>query len=252
MLQEERKNIILQELSCRSIVKLEELATLLNVSVDTVRRDLKALDRAGLIQYVRGGAKALRESQQFSHFNGRKVLHNDLKREAARKAVLRIHKGDTIMLNAGTTTTILAEEIARAGIVCTLITNNIAAAEAASNSPECSIHLIGGEWDSEERSTWGSRCLRETETYFPDICFLAVNALDCQAGLTDFRFHEIPIMQVMAKNAWKTIAVMDSTKLDLMAKKQIFPLRQTPLVLMDDNVSTETRDRYCRAGLIIE
>ena len=59
MIQEERKHIILQELSRTSVVKLEDLSQQLNVSIDTVRRDLKALDRAGLVQYIRGGAKAV-------------------------------------------------------------------------------------------------------------------------------------------------------------------------------------------------
>jgi DeoR/GlpR family transcriptional regulator of sugar metabolism len=252
MIQEERKNLILQELNRTSVVKLEDLSERLRVSIDTVRRDLKALDRAGLVQYIRGGAKAVQDSLQFSHFSGRKIIHNELKRETARKALQLIKRDDVIMLNSGTTTTILAEEIGRSGITCVLITNNIAAAEAASCNTTCRIHLIGGEWDSSEQSTWGSCCLREAETYFPDICFLAVNSLDSQNGLTDFRFHEIPIMQIMAKNAWKTVAVMDSTKLNRLAKKQVFPLMKTPLILMDNQVTSEDKQIYLRAGIRIE
>lgn len=167
MIQEERKHIILQELSRASVVKLEDLSQQLNVSIDTVRRDLKALDRAGLVQYIRGGAKAVHESHQFAHFNGRKVIHNELKREAARKAVQLIQPNDLVMLNSGTTTTILAEEIAQADLTCSIVTNNIAAAEAAAANPKCRIHLLGGDWDGAEQSTWGSRCLREAATYFP-------------------------------------------------------------------------------------
>ena len=251
MIQEERKNLILQELTRTSVVKLEDLARQLDVSIDTVRRDLKALDRAGLVQYIRGGAKAVHEPHQFAHYNGRKVVHAELKREAARKAVRLIKAGDLVMLNAGTTTTILAEEIAKAGISCSIVTNNIAAAEAASAGAACRIHILGGDWDGPEQSTWGSRCLREAETFFPDICFLAVNSLDVRTGLTDFRYHEIPIMQAMARNAWKTIAVMDSTKLDRLAKKQVFPLAQTPPIVMDNDIAPEDRQRYCQGGIQI-
>jgi len=251
MIQEERKNVILQELTRTSVVKLEDLAEKLNVSIDTVRRDLKALDRAGLVQYIRGGAKSVQESQQFSHFNGRKVVHNELKREACRKALQLIHQNDVIMLNSGTTTTILAEELGQTNITCTLVTNNIAAAEAASVNSNCHIHLLGGEWDGSEQSTWGSRCLREAAQFFPDICFLAVNSLDLQAGLTDFRFHEIPIMQTMSQNAWKTVAVMDSTKLNRLAKKQVFPLEKTPTIMMDNKVTQEDKDQYLKMGIHI-
>lgn len=252
MIQEERKHIILQELSRASVVKLEDLSQQLNVSIDTVRRDLKALDRAGLVQYIRGGAKAVHESHQFAHFNGRKVIHNELKREAARKAVQLIQPNDLVMLNSGTTTTILAEEIAQADLTCSIVTNNIAAAEAAAANPKCRIHLLGGDWDGAEQSTWGSRCLREAETYFPDICFLAVNSLDVQSGLTDFHFREIPIMQAMARNAWKTYAVMDSTKLDRLAKKQVFPLAQTPVIIMDSDIGADDLQRYKDGGIEIQ
>lgn len=156
------------------------------------------------------------------------------------------------MLNSGTTTTILAEEIAQADIACSIVTNNIAAAEAAAVNPKCHIHLLGGEWDGSELSTWGNRCLREAETYFPDICFLAVNSLALQSGLTDFRLHEIPIMQAMARNAWKTYAVMDSTKLDRLAKKQVFPLSQTPVVIMDSDIGDDDLQRYRDGGIEIQ
>lgn len=251
MIQEERKNLILQELTRTSVVKLEDLATKLHVSIDTVRRDLKALDRAGLVQYIRGGAKSVQESQQFSHFNGRKVVHNEQKREACRKALQLINQNDVITLNSGTTTTILAEELGQTNIACTIITNNIAAAEAASVNLNCHIHLIGGEWDGSEQSTWGSQCLREANHYYPDLCFLAVNAIDLQAGLTDFRFHEIPIMQAMAQNAYKTYAVMDSTKLNRLAKKQVFLLEQTPNIIMDDAVTAEDKEQYLKQGIHI-
>lgn len=249
MIQEERKNLILQELTRAPVVKLEDLAEKLHVSIDTVRRDLKALDRAGLVQYIRGGAKSAQESPQFSHFNGRKVIHNELKREACRKALALINPNDVVMLNSGTTTTILAEELGQVTLSCTLITNNIAAAEAASTNTNCQIHLLGGEWDGAEQSTWGSRCLREAGQFFPDLCFLAINSLDLQAGLTDFRFHEIPIMQTMAQNAYKTYAVMDSTKLNRLAKKQVFPLDKTPSIIMDTAVTDADKAHYLVQGI---
>jgi DeoR/GlpR family transcriptional regulator of sugar metabolism len=59
-------------------------------------------------------------------------------------------------------------------------------------------------------------------------------------------------MQIMAKNAWKTVAVMDSTKLNRLAKKQVFPLMKTPLILMDNQVTSEDKQIYLRAGIRIE
>lgn len=251
MIQEERKNFILAELTRTSVVKFEDLAPRLHVSVDTIRRDLKLLEREGLLQCIRGGAKALNESPQYYHFKGRKIVHTDLKREASRKALQLLHPDDVIMLNSGTTNTIFAEELAQTGLACTIITNNIAAAEAASMNPNCQIQIIGGDWDASEQSSWGGRCLRELRHFYPDICILSINSLHKEAGMTDFRFHEIPIIQTMQTIAHQTVAVMDSTKLDRTAKELVFRPVDCPPVIMDDHIPDAVKIDYNLSGFHI-
>ena len=87
MLYNERAEIILQQLQLQSTVKVNELSQLLKVSVDTVRRDLKAMEQAGLIKCLRGGACLPESLPSLSNFQGREVIHSDLKREAAKKAL---------------------------------------------------------------------------------------------------------------------------------------------------------------------
>lgn len=251
MIQEERKSLILQALSQSPVLKLEPLAETLGVSVDTIRRDLKAMDRDGLLQYVRGGAKAIRPAEQFYPFKGREIINIDRKKEASRKALEWVKKGDVIFLNSGTTNTILAGELARAGIPCTIITNNLAAATAAAESPRCTVRLIGGRLDGAEQSTCGSECVQAVSRVFPDLCFLSLNSLHTEAGLTDFRLEEIPIIQTLCRNARHTAAVMDSTKLDRVAKRQVFPPREAPPIFMDNAVRPEDKARYLAAGLRI-
>lgn len=84
MLYHEREEIILQQIQLQSTVTISELRELLHVSLDTVRRDLKAMERAGLIKRVRGGACMPEADGVFSNFKGREVIHSDLKREASR------------------------------------------------------------------------------------------------------------------------------------------------------------------------
>lgn len=251
MIQEERKSLILQALSRSPVLKLEALADMLGVSVDTIRRDLKAMDREGLLQYIRGGAKAIRPAEQFYPFKGREIINIDRKKEASRKALEWVKKGDVIFLNSGTTNTILAGELARAGIPCTVVTNNLAAATAAAESPCCAVRLVGGRLDGAEQSTCGSECEQAVSRFFPDLCFLSVNALHTEAGLTDFRLEEIPIIQTLCRNARHTAAVMDSTKLDRVAKRQVFPPREAPPIFMDNAVRPEDKARYLAAGLRI-
>lgn len=251
MLQEERKNLILKELEKSSVARLEDLAELLQVSVDTVRRDLKSMDKAGLIQYVRGGATAIHGSDQFYNFKGRQIIHIPEKQAASQKALAAVTAGDLILLNSGTTNTVFAAELAKSRIPCTVVTNNSAAAAAAAVSPYCKVRLLGGDYDVEEQSTYGSRCLAEIEKLHPDLCFLSINSIDLDTGYTDFRSQEIPLIRAMVRIAPRSAAIMDSTKLGRCAKEEIFPLPALPLIYMDDGAPKETKEAYAAAGVEI-
>ena len=80
MLYNERAEVILQQLKLQSTVKVGELSQLLQVSVDTVRRDLKAMEQAGLVKCLRGGACLPESLSALSNFEGREGIHSDLKR----------------------------------------------------------------------------------------------------------------------------------------------------------------------------
>ena len=90
MLYTKRVEFILQELQLGKSVKVADLSKTLQVSVDTIRRDLKALEQEGLIKYVRGGACLPDSMLSFSNFTGREIVNAQLKREASRKALAYI------------------------------------------------------------------------------------------------------------------------------------------------------------------
>ena len=71
-------------------------------------------------------------------------------------------------------------------------------------------------------------------------------------GYTDFRFSEIGVLQTLAARAKKSVAVMDSSKLGRQSKKQIFPLDQVDVLVMDDGVSEKMKKRYAAAGVEIQ
>lgn len=252
MLYTERKELIMKQLSLKPIVVITELAKTFEVSIDTIRRDLKSMEQEGLLKCVRGGACLPDDSMQFSNFSGREIIHSDLKREAAQKAISHIHNGDIIMLNSGTTNTILAQELVSSQLECSVVTNNIAAVSVLSAKTNIHTIVLGGELDPLERSTYGSQCENELMTYYPDICFLSINALHVQNGFTDFRLHEINIMQQMVKRAKKTYAVMDSSKLNTTSKRLAFSVGEISSVIVDNHVSPKIISQYAAAGISIQ
>ena len=252
MLYNERVELILQQLQLQSAVKVTELSQLLQVSVDTVRRDLKAMEQGGLIKYVRGGACLPDTMLAFSNFTGREIIHIEEKRQAARKALAYIKEGDVVALNSGTTNTVLAQELAAVSQRFTVVTNNYAALNILMQNPSIRLVAVGGTVDPLERSTFGTVCEREFETYRPDVAFLSVNAVNYQDGFTDFRLDEIGVIQLLSRISRKVIAVMDSSKLGKRSKQVALAPDQVDLVLMDGGISPEVREEYQKKGILIQ
>ena len=247
----ERAELIMQQLQLQSTVKVGELSKLLHVWVDTIRRDLKAMEQEGLIKYIHGGACLPESMTPFMNFTGREIVNSDLKREASRKALSFVKEGDVIALNSGTTNTVLSQELITLNKKITVVTNNYAAINVLMQSNYIQLVAIGGEIDSLERSTYGTTCEREFSQYYPDIAFLSINAINYEDGFTDFRFNEIGVIQLLAKTAKRVIAVMDSSKLGKCSKKKVLSNEQVDTVIMDGNVSEDMRKKYKKHGTTI-
>ena len=252
MLQNERIEWILKQLQLRGTVKVGEISEALQVSVDTVRRDFRNMEQNGLIRCVHGGACLPDPLLSIAGFTAREVAHEEQKREAAVKALRYIQKGSIIALNSGTTNTVLAREIARSCEGITVVTNNLAAAEELIKNSLIRLIVIGGEVDHTERSTYGYTCEREFRSYYPDVCFLSINAVNETEGYTDFRLSEIGILQMLSECSKQVIAVMDSSKLGKRSKKSVFPASRVDRLIMDNGVTEEQRQRYRSCGIEIE
>ncbi|MFR5601224.1 MAG: DeoR/GlpR family DNA-binding transcription regulator [Lachnospiraceae bacterium] len=243
--------MILKQVQMHTVVKVPDLTRLLGVSVDTVRRDLKLLEQNGQIKCVRGGACLPDSLAALLNFKGREIIHSDLKQEAAAKAMLMVQPGMTIALNSGTTNTILAQKLAFRGDAVTVITNNLAAIQILIQNPAVHLISIGGMVDSTEQSTYGTVCEQEFGTHFPDLAFLSINAVNEQDGFTDFRYHEMGVIRLLAERARKKVAVMDSSKLGKKSKQKVLGLDQVDLLLMDGEIPKEVKKRYEKYGLTI-
>lgn len=251
MLYTERVEFIVQQLQLCGNVKVNELAKAMQVSLDTVRRDLKSMEKEGLVKYVRGGACLPETLDSIAHFSGREVVNISLKRQAAVKALTFILPGSVIALNSGTTNMVLAQEIVKRFSDITVVTNNIAAANVLMQNSAIHTILAGGDVDAMERSTYGHICEKEIACYHPDCAFLAINAVNDTVGYTDFRFSEISVMQILAERSKRTIAVMDSSKLGKQSKKQIFPLKSVDVLVLNDIPET-IKERYAAVGVTIK
>ncbi len=256
MLYNDRKMKILELFQKKPTLKVTELSQELGVSVDTVRRDLKMMEKDTLLKCIHGGAILNADTcgvHQYGSFNAREISNKDYKRQAAKKAVQEIHKEDLVFIGAGTTSCILAEEIATACSNITVVTNSIEVSHIFSEirSEEIQLILLGGILNKPEKSLYGPQCEKEIAQYFPDICFLSINAVDTEHGFTDFRLLDVSIMQAAQKNSSRVVAVMDSSKFDCCSQKQIFKPEDVDVVYTDNTIQKDVILRYRECGFSV-
>lgn len=251
MLYQEREAYIKRELEKKSFVKTMDLVNIMDVSIDTIRRDLKKMEDKGLLKCARGGATSIDNITVISTFHEREIKNIELKREAAKKAIMMIKENSTIALNSGTTNTILASEMLSLKFPFTVITNNLSVIQILKSSPFIDVICIGGFLDKKENSFYGQSCENEFRLYNPDVAFLSINAVSLENGFSDFRYHDFPIINTLVNKSHQCIAIMDSTKFGKKSKKNILKLNDIHLLISDHLVNELQKKSFKEKGLKI-
>nr|WP_323783098.1 DeoR/GlpR family DNA-binding transcription regulator [Amylibacter sp.] len=212
MWSQERHQRILTLLQSSRQVSANELADLLNVSRETVRRDLLELERGGLVDRVHGGA-VLPHRESEAPFETRKGAHHRAKQDIARKAVSLISVGSSIMVDAGTTTTVFGEVLAKlSGIM--VVTNSIDIAQTIrAAGSDIDLILLGGQIVSDVPATYGELTLSEIARFNVDQVFIAPVAVDAVEGAFSFEFKEAEVARAMVAQARETVLLCDRSKL---------------------------------------
>jgi DeoR family transcriptional regulator, ulaG and ulaABCDEF operon transcriptional repressor len=147
MHERERWQIILRQVRERGVLRVRELATFTNASAATLRRDLVKLEEMGQIRRVHGGIEAVQAAEQ-SHlatraFNVSQTLNAERKRRVARAAAELCNDGESIIINAGSTTWFMAEYLRQKRMQ--ILTNSFPIAQELIATSENRIVLPGGE-----------------------------------------------------------------------------------------------------------
>ncbi|MCW3462226.1 DeoR/GlpR family DNA-binding transcription regulator [Chitinophaga nivalis] len=210
MLREERLDYILKKLQTDHKVLQTELSNDLQVSEDTVRRDLESLAQNGQLIKVRGGA--IPHSPNPYSFKERIEYHEEDKRHIAGKALSFLHDGQTIILDGGTTTLMLAR-LFPPNLRITVVTNSVPILALLIEHPLIEVIFTGGRIGKDSRTAGGMDTIRMLEKLRADICFLGICSLHPDAGVTGLDLAEADVKSVMVAAANKTIALATSDKM---------------------------------------
>ncbi|HET7658341.1 MAG TPA: DeoR/GlpR family DNA-binding transcription regulator [Bacillales bacterium] len=231
MFSDERKAQILNRLETMQRVTVPELARHLKVSESTIRRDLQDLEEQGQLKRTHGGA-VTKEVSSFEPTVQEKVVHFPIEKSAiARKAVTFIEPGDTILLDAGTTTLEIARQLPDIDI--TVLTNSMLIGQIVSQLNYAHLMLLGGE----HRKTTGALTGPLTETLLSQIntdkLFLGANAVEKDRGVMTPNAMEAATKRAMIRSAREVILVADHSKLGKISLVKVCDLTDIDVFLTD-------------------
>ena len=211
MLIEERFSKILTILNRNGSVSVQDLMTALDASESTIRRDLNAMHKKGLLVKVHGGAVA-KEMPVHTHDEGvslRKTQNTDEKAVIGQYAASQIRSNDFVYIDAGTTTEMIIPYIETTDAV--FVTNAIGHARLLSQKG-CRVYILGGEFKGITEAIVGEEAILSLNKYNFSIGFWGTNGISPKAGCTTPDLKEAIVKQTAMKHCKRPFVLADSSK----------------------------------------
>lgn len=242
MLAEDRRAKILKFVNQHQSAKVNELSEKFEVSTSTVRRDLQKLEERGDIARTHGGAVA-KEGVSFEPSYIEKEHEQEAeKRLIAQKAVELIEDGDTIILDAGTTTAALSEELEQFNDL-TVVTNGINIALELVDSPH-EVIIPGGNLKKRTLALVGPVAEDYLEGLNAEKAFIGANGIDLDAGVTTPDLVEANVKKRMAEKAKEVIILADHSKFNTVTLVEVLDLEQVDKIITDDDLDETVKKEF--------
>ncbi|QOR72463.1 DeoR/GlpR transcriptional regulator [Ruania alkalisoli] len=244
MLVAERRARVLESVLAQGAVSVTQLASDLQVSAMTIRRDLEALARDGLLDKVHGGATARRSpSAEEVGFEAKASREQAEKEAIADVAADLVEPGMSVGLSAGTTTWAVARQLRRVPRL-TVVTNSLPIADLLHTTPlpgECEpagVVLTGGVRTASDALV-GPVAVAALAQLHCDLVFLGVHGMDPDAGLTTPNLLEAETDRALIASGRSAVVVADHTKWGTIGLTTIVPLEQVDHVVTDRGMTGE-------------
>jgi DeoR family transcriptional regulator of aga operon/DeoR family fructose operon transcriptional repressor len=233
---EPRRQQIIQLLEETPVLNISELADRFGVSVVTIRKDLDNLEADGLLQRTFGGATFSHRSRFNRSFLERTRLHQPAKRAIAAAALEYIKDGDTIILDAGTTTLALAQLLKEEVKSAFVITCSVPVALELS-SAGYDILLLGGIVRNKSLALLGRDTLTILDRYQADKAFLGSSGFTVEKGHTTPNPDDAQIKEAIMRASKERYVLVDSSKYGERCLTRFAHLQDVDLTITDSHLS---------------
>jgi DeoR family transcriptional regulator, fructose operon transcriptional repressor len=229
------------------VVRVSILSDLMGVSEVTIRRDLEALERRGLLERTHGGAVATQWMRAEPPYLEAISSNTDEKRAIGRAAAAMVEPGDTLYLNGGTTTLEVFRHLRVPGVK--VVTNHVGIAVEGADR-EAELLLLGGHYRGPSNSVVGPFATDALRRTYATKSFIGVEGISIASGLTTPVAAEAEIAHLMIEQTrGPVIVVADHTKIGTVADFVIAPIDRVDVLVVDAGAGSELRDQLAEAGL---
>lgn len=235
-----RKKRIFDYLKENKFVTILDLSKMLKVTRETIRKDIYDMQDEGLLKKTHGGA-VLDVSNQETDYEKRKLLYSDEKQRIAKEAVKHIEEGDTIYLDYGTSTYMLAQELNKFNNI-TVVTNTIPIINVLTHFDGINLIILGGNLRKNEDSLFGSLTMNNLQEIYVDIGFFGSGGIDSKAGITNYHMGETMVSKEMLVHSKNKIFLADHSKFGVVALNKTTAFSNVDMVITGETVDERIKE----------
>lgn len=239
MFTEERQSIILEKLKETGRVEVCDLAEKFDVSVDTVRRDLKVLEDRGRLRKTHGGAIPVKMGGSHLQMKERSKVNSLIKDSIARRAAELIDPGDSVLLDGSSSVLALIPHLSAVKDLSVFTSSPVIACALIDNGSKARVELIGGVLRPGADNTTGFEAVQSINRLHTDKVFMGVCGLNREGRLSTFNPDEAPMHQAMLQAGQEVILLMDSTKWEQSFLKDLGVIPSNCRIVSDDKLPRE-------------
>jgi DeoR family galactitol utilization operon repressor len=240
----ERKEVILRALMEENEVSVTSLAKHLKVTPVTVRADLAALEKRGLLVRTHGGAQLGHHPKIFQRMKAGSVY----KEQIAKAAAGLIQNGEAVIITSGTTTALIGKYLLGKRDIH-IVTNNTLLLTHVRNNPQLRVTLIGGEFRPEDEGVVGPMALATLEQFHVAKAFIGIDGASLKQGFTAHTLEAAVLVHKMAEQADQVIAIAHSGKFGKHGFARILPFGEVDVLVTDRELTPKFESRLTSAGV---
>ena len=247
MLKKERQAYIMQQINIHNKVLSSDLGTQLDVSEDTIRRDLQELAEEGKLIKVHGGALA--KSFHFT-IESKNVYSLSEKQIIAQKAIQLIKDGMLVVISGGTTMRELVK-LLPPDLNVTFVTTNVPIALELLDHPNAEVIFFGNKLLKSAQMAVGAEVVKRFGEIKADLCLLGTNSIDSSYGITDLELEIIEVKKAMIDCSQKVVSLAISEKLNTTQRLLVYGLEKIDILITELSPEDEKLIPYADKGILV-